>query len=78
MLIKLAELNFYKTTRVEERIRDLLGKSEFRVQAVRNLINENPGEDEIKAESIADEHLSDLNDKILRVLYLLIRFNPEN
>ena len=78
MLVKLGELNFYKSTRVEERVEDLVGKSQFRRQAVRNLINDNIGEDEIRPEHIADEYLTELNDKILRVIYLLIRYNTEN
>ena len=78
ILVKLAELNYYKSTRIEERVEDLVGKSDFRIQAVRNLIQENLGEDEIRAEIIAYEYLTDLNDKILNIIYLLIRFNPEN
>lgn len=78
ILIKLVELNFYKSTRVEERIEDLVGKSDLRIQAVRNFINEDLGEDEIRAELIADEHLTELNKKILNIIYLLIKFNPQN
>ena len=78
MLIKLAELNYYKSTRVEERIQDLLGSAQQRIQAVQNMVNEKLEEDEVRPELIADDYLTELNDKILRVIYLLIRFNTEN
>jgi hypothetical protein len=78
MLVKLAELNYYKSTRVEERLEGLLGEKQFRAQAVRSLINDDIGEDEIRPEIIADEYLTELNDKILRVIYMMVRFNVEN
>ena len=56
ILIKLAELNFYKSTRVEERVVDLLGKSNFRMQALRAIINDHPPDDEIRPEMIADKY----------------------
>ena len=60
-LIKLAELNFYKSIWVEERAEDLLGKSNFRMQALRSNINDNSPNDEIKPEMIAGEYLTYLN-----------------
>ena len=77
-LIKLAELNFYKSTRVEERAVDLLGKSNFRMQTLRSNINDNSPNDEIGPEMIAGEYLTDLNIIILKVIFLLIKNNWDN
>ena len=54
-LIKLAELNFYKSARVEERAVDFLGKSNFRILALRAIINDHPPDDEMRSENIVDE-----------------------
>ena len=78
ILIKLAELNFYKSTRVEERAVDLLGKSSFRMQALRAIMNDRPVEDEIRPEMIADEYLTDLNTTILKIIFLLIKNNSDS
>ena len=78
ILIKLAELNFNKSTRVEERAVDLLGKSNFRMQTLRAIINDHTPNDEIRPEMIADEYLTDLNIIILKVIYFLIKNNWDN
>lgn len=78
ILLKLAELNFYKCTKLKQRADDLLGKAQFRLQAIHSMAGENQDDEEISAEKIAEEYLVDLNEKILRAIYLLIKYNPQN
>ena len=77
MLLKLAELNYYKCTVLKDRAKELLGSAEFRLQAVQSIIRDEPT-NENSAEKIAEEYLVDLNQKILRVVFLMIRYNSEN
>ena len=55
----------------------MLGRAQFRLQAIEGLIRDEVN-DENSAENIAEEYLVDLNQKILRVVFLMIRYNSEN
>ena len=55
----------------------MLGRAQFRLQAIEGLIRDEVN-DENSAENIAEEYLVGLNQKILRVVFLMIRYNSEN
>ena len=48
------------------------------MQALKEIINDHPLDDEIRPEMIADEYLTDLNIIIFKVVFLLIKNNWGN